>query len=308
MDIKAKLHEWLDGAYYVGIVENAADVIRNPEHNKSLNIHWIDLGAHNGSWFADPFILKADENTITLLVEEYEYCTCRGILSEILVDRKNYKLLNIQTILRLDTHLSFPYIIKNKDLVYIMPENCQGNEVAIYSFDNCGMLQHDKVLLEGKYVDTQVFCINNKWYAFAVKIDKEGPDATKRLYVYEADSLNDDFQEVQCINNIRKEERGAGLIFEFNGHILRPAQVCEGGYGKGVILYEIKKEKGVFAETEYARFMANPAQKNGLCFHTFSVYDNLIAVDGFDHKHRWLGKINPFIYKIKNIINKIVYR
>lgn len=306
MSINARLHEWFDGAYYVGIVENANDVIRNPKYYASLDIHWLDLGTHVGSWFADPFILKADENTITLLVEEYEYTACKGILSEVQVDRRTYKLLNVRPLLRQDTHLSFPYFITVDDQVKVVPESGQRNEVAIYKYDDEGCLQRQRVLIDSKCLDTQIFKIGDKWYAFATKATGEGLASTRQLYIYEADSFSGNFREIQCFVNTKNEERGAGLMFEYDGHILRPAQVCEGGYGKGVILYDVKHENGKFVETEYARFMADPKRKNGLCLHTFSVYENLIAVDGFDYKYRWIGKINPVIYKIKNCINKIV--
>lgn len=308
MNYKAKLHKLIDGAYYVGIVENAYDVISNPKRYSSLDIHWIKLGGHKNTWFADPFILKADEKTITMLVEEFEYSTGKGILSELLIDRQNYTLLNVRTILRQDTHLSFPYFINDRGKVYIVPESGQKNEAALYAFDDEGMLQRQKLLIEGQLLDTQICKIGDKWYAFAVKSTEEGLDATKRLFVYEADSLLGEYKEIQCIVNSKNEERGAGLIIEHDGHLLRPAQVCEGGYGKGVILYEMKLENGQFIETEYARFMANPKQKNGLCLHTFSVYGNLIAVDGSDYLLRCFEKINPFIYRMKSIYNKIARR
>lgn len=302
MNFFAKLHEWIDGAYVVGFVENASEVIGNPAKFKLRDIHWIDLGAHKDTWFADPFILSADEKTITLLVEEYEYSTCKGFLSEIIVDRRTYKLLNVRTILKHETHLSFPYIIKDNGVVHIVPESFKKKEVALYSFNSLGKLQQEKVLLEGKFVDTQLLQRENKWYAFTVKVTGEGLDATKRLYVYESDSLYGEFKEIQCIVNSRKEERGAGSFFEYNGRLLRPAQICEGGYGKGVVLYEMKFVNGQFVETEYARFIANPKLKYGICFHTFNVYGDLIAVDGFDYKIRITGLINPTIVKIKSIL------
>ena len=308
MSLIAKLHKLVDGAYFVGIVDNANNVLSNSELHIKLDIRWIDMGAHVDTWFADPFILKADERTITLLVEEYEYTTCKGILSEILIDRKSYKLLNVRPILRQVTHLSYPYFVKENGSLFIVPESGQRNEAAIYQFDGDGYLQRQKKLIEGRCLDTQICKVGDKWYAFAVKATDEGLDATKKLYIYEADSLDGEYKEIQQIINPKNEERGAGLMFENNGHLLRPAQVCEGGYGKGVILYELTLENGKFVETEYARFMANPKQKNGLCLHTFSVYEDLIAVDGFDYKYRWIGKANPTIYKIKNLINKIVHK
>lgn len=300
-NIKVKLHKWFDGAYYVGVVENADAVLAHLGKDCQLHINWINLKNYKGGWFADPFILNANDKTITLLVEEYEYTTNKGILSEIVVDRKDFSLLSVRPILKQDTHLSYPYYIFDNGKLLITPESAKRNEVGVYSFSEKGQLELEKCIIDDALLDTQLAKINGKFYAFGVKETSEGLDATKKLYIYQSDNLYGPYMEIQQIINTKNEERGAGLIFECANRLIRPAQNCNNGYGKGVILYELILRNGKFTEIELARFDANPLSKNGLCLHTFNVYKNLIAVDGLDYKCRLFARIMPLMYKFKAI-------
>ena len=72
----------------------------------------IKVVKHNykDGWFADPFILDVDENYICLLVEELYYPTGKGRISKLTIQRKNNRLLKVEPILQLSSHLSFPAI------------------------------------------------------------------------------------------------------------------------------------------------------------------------------------------------------
>lgn len=133
---------------------------------------------------------------------------------------------------------------------------------------------------------------------------------TKLLEVYGSKSLFTPYTLLQTIEKPRCEGRGAGPVFTLSdGRIIRPAQNCEGGYGKGLIFFEITRNNdGSFSEKEILRIDADPKMKYGLCLHTFSPYGNLVAVDGFDFKCRAIASVAPAIYKCKSLINKLIGR
>lgn len=264
---------------------------------REIQINWVNTNGYKGGWFADPFIIDLDDNVITILAEEFRYDLGRGLISKLIINRSNYSLLEVEPFLSQDTHLSFPYPIKYEGKLYICPESNERKEVALYQYGSEKGCEKIESILKGRMVDTQIVCIDNSWYAFTVKITGKGLEDTCNLQVYQSDSLFGPYSLLQTINNSKREERGAGQTIEFDGHIIRPAQICEGGYGKGVVFYELKKEEGLFTEIEIGRINVNPLKQNGLCFHTFSIYKDIAAVDGFDYKCRWLGKFAPFIYK-----------
>lgn len=59
-------------------------------------------------------------------------------------------------------------------------------------------------------------------------------------------------------------------------------------------------------QQQISKVSANPQYHNGLCLHTFSVFGNLAAVDGFDYPNRLIAKIAPPIYNIKRLMIKLL--
>jgi hypothetical protein len=96
--------------------------------------------------------------------------------------------------------------------------------------------------------------------------------------------------------------RNAGSLFMLNGKIIRPAQDCNGAYGKGLVFYEVSYTDGVFEMKELKRmYPQHTIYDQGM--HTFNVYDNLAVIDGRKFRKPFISKsllaINKFIKKIK---------
>lgn len=158
-------------------------------------------------------------------------------------------------------------------------------------------------------LDTQIVKIDNAYYAFTVEAVGGGLDDTRVVHVFKAPNLEGPYEHFQSIEKNGREGRGAGPIFTLeDGRIVRPAQNCEGGYGKGVILFELVLNDGKFVEREIWRINSDGSKHNGLCLHTFSPMGDIVAVDGFDYKNRALGRLAPKIYNMKNIIGKLIHR
>lgn len=302
--ISTLMHKWLDGAYCVGIMENSAsDIITN---KKVPEIHWVKADTDD-TWMADPFIIDSTKDKITLLVEEYVVAENKGRLSKIVVDRKTYKVIEKETILTLPTHLSFPLPVEIGGKTYICPESNGSGNISFYEFD--GDKCRDEIIIKSrKSVDTQIVRNGGGYFLFTVPVQGKGMEDTKTVEIYRADTPTGPYELIQTWEKDRCEGRGAGPIFRLkDGRTIRPAQNCEGGYGKGVIFFDLKYENGKFTETEIFRIDANGANPNGLCFHTFSPWkEELVAVDGFDYKSRCLARIAPVMYKCKSLINKIL--
>lgn len=218
-----QIHRYLDGAYHIGFVENWD--LEQPEKTYS-NTKWLNTSTYRGGWFADPFIISADDNYITLLVEEFRYDTGKGRLSKIQVQRDGYKLLKVEPILDISTHLSYPHPISQNGELFICPENCAANEVSIYKFDGNNL--YDKIkILDGRYVDTQIIEHDGTFYAFTTITEKNGGSST--LEIFNAPKLTGPYTHSQTINNPENEERGAGPIFKYKDRLIRPTQNCRGG-------------------------------------------------------------------------------
>lgn len=299
---KTKIRRYLDGSYFVGIVENWN--LENLD-NYSSRIRWINTDGYNAGWFADPFIINVDQSTITLLVEEYLFETRKGRLSLIKVSRNDYTLFEVKPVLELSTHLSYPHPIVCDGMMYVCPENCAAKEVAIYEFDGNSLIEKVEILSKG-YVDTQIFHLEDKFYAFTSETFPQLNGGSNILEIFVSDKLNGPYTYFQTINNHSIEERGAGIIFKYQDFIVRPTQDCNERYGSGVIFKALKLIDGRFVQSEIGRIKAKKQYKNGLCFHTFSVYDSMAAVDGFDYPIRFIGRLAPILYGIKSKLLKLI--
>lgn len=89
------------------------------QSGKLPKIHWLKH-QYKDRFFADPFILKADESIVEVLVEEYEFkANSKGIIVKLVVDRNSARLINRIELLKLDTHLSYPFIERGEGYIYI---------------------------------------------------------------------------------------------------------------------------------------------------------------------------------------------
>ena len=121
----------MQGVWNIGFVENTLDGVIAGE---PLKIRWLNHKCKD-RWFADPFILDVTEDKIYVLVEEYYYPHKRGRLAMLTIDRASNTLLKADTILELDSHLSFPAIIRRDGKILVYPENFKGGGQKLYELD-----------------------------------------------------------------------------------------------------------------------------------------------------------------------------
>ena len=72
-------------------------------------IKWM-RGKHQDGWFADPFVLKVTDTSISLLAEEFRYKTGKGRIVRLDIDRETLTLETVTPLID-GCHLSFPFII-----------------------------------------------------------------------------------------------------------------------------------------------------------------------------------------------------
>lgn len=120
--------------YNIGFsITSKEEMIKNKCISK---IHWMKHEYHD-RFFADPFILDVTDEYIKVLVEEcsFENLHHAGIISELWVDRKTYKLKQRFELLKMKTHLSYPAIIREEGKVYVYPESNESGVLSLYEYD-----------------------------------------------------------------------------------------------------------------------------------------------------------------------------
>src|SRR5258708_3806958 len=113
---------------------NIAEIIRNKDHN--LFYTWLKIDAPD-RFYADPFILKAADEHIHILFEDFSANDRYGKIALTTVDKLFNPVFN-KIILDSGSHLSYPYIFKENNKVYVLPEAAESGVVSCYEFDFAG--------------------------------------------------------------------------------------------------------------------------------------------------------------------------
>lgn len=293
--LKRFLPEPLKNAYYIGFLKETEMSL--PVVERYTKVRWLDVRKFkNEGWFADPFIFSVNDNIIELFTEEMIYKTGLGIIVYLKVNINSCEILEKHTMLQLDSHLSFPIYIHDNGKLYVYPENYQSGSLRIYEFDEqTKSLVCPRIIINAPLLDTQIVKLEGLYYAFGVQFQTGLQKDTQKLYVYQADALLEDYKLVQVIENSKCEERGAGLIYKEDCRLIRPAQCCEGGYGKEVILYDLKKNRTGFEEKEIGRVIPDRKASNGNILHTYNRKGGWVVIDGWRYKYpriaSWYKKI-----------------
>ncbi len=284
--------------YELGLIK-LTDERKLTDKNLINQVQWVK-GCPKTSWFADPFIYKITDTEIYIFAEEWIYSLGRGILSLVVVDKASYQYIRHKELLRLDTHLSWPYIIRENGKIFVVPENNESGKTRQYCYDELKEeLVFDKVLADMPFVDPIFYTQDKQNYcsaSFGVDLDN--------CFVYETNQdrivQNDTAREVVFPEKIA---RAAGDYFDYKGKRYRANQIGNYFYGEGVVLFEQQKSGRL---QEVVRFFHPKGGFRSYGIHTFNLYDNYIVIDG-SQVPSLKGKIAFFIlvalWKGKKLFN-----
>ncbi len=265
---------------------------------------WLTIDDQDTS-IADPFILEDGRGNLLLAYEDFSMTDpCRYGILRLKTLNANLEPLDDKVLLDVKKHLSYPAFFSDNNTLYIIPESRHCNEVAGYEFDPTQKNILNKKIIFGNIplLDPTLLKYNNKYWLFATYGDRKHEHS--KLYIYFADTLNGPYTP-HPKNPVRqglKGTRPAGNFICIDNHIYRPAQNCEGYYGKSLVINKINKlSETEFEETQHMEITAPPRAKYNAGIHTLSISGNFIAIDGI-----WL-KFAP-LTKLKTKLKKITKR
>ena len=276
----------MQGVWNIGFVENTLDDVID---GKSLKIRWLNHECKD-RWFADPFILDVTDDKIYVLVEEYYYPHKRGRLAMLTVDRASNSLIKADTILELDSHLSFPAIIRREGKILVYPENYKGGGQKIYELD-----LEKPALVNGKQISDALLTDAVYTELFGKKqiysTESSNPNEST-LGVYEIDESGK-YVKVKDYHFPERIARNAGDWFEYKGKKYRPALECNFEYGHAISFQQIEESPdGLTFKELWRKTSPHPTMK--VAFHTFNMYKGVMVVDCRGYRYRALAGIINF--------------
>jgi hypothetical protein len=280
----------------VGVIERPiSDFLE--QDAQQFQIDWFPKKGKR-TYFADPFAVETAEG-IDVLFEEYDY---KNALGKISVKKYEKTESNHSVAYEIDSHLSYPYIVKNQNITYCIPENALSDKISIHKYSHTNQkLENEHVILDKiAGVDPTIFQHENRWWLFITKKAK----SNTHLYVYYSDQLDGSYLP-HLMNPVKmdiRNTRPAGTPFTHNNALYRPAQDCSTTYGARIIINKITHlSPSEFKEEEVKSIepYTNSRYKKGI--HTIAAAGNYTVIDGKRHTFNSLN----FKRQLKRKLGKI---
>ena len=255
-----------------------------------LNVRWMKHD-YRDRWFADPFIINEDDDTFTILAEEYMRDDRKARIAKLIVTKEDCRLLNNEAVLNLNTHLSFPNFIDVNGTTFVYPENGGSGHTSFYELGSPLRLVGELSPLP--LADAVIQEIENRYYLlFTLGEECNG----NRLMVYASDTTLGSFKPLQEVTFSDNVARRAGRMFKIGNRLISPAQICNNRYGEGVCLQEVNVVGDKLSFTEVKRlYPTSKEYPSGL--HTYNVFSNHVVIDGYRFKY---PKLSSLYFKLRN--------
>lgn len=270
-----------DGLVNEQLLYKQYKVIKNPYKNK---------------WFADPFILCSNKDSAELLVEEFDYDIGRGRIAKLVIDKEKNTIADCKILLDLPSHLSFPAIYRINETIYVVPENSASGSSTLYKYDT-----HESKLIkiqqvsELPLVDSVFLKSEDGSYVFATQMPN--PNGCV-LRCFKCDSIKGPYTHFKDFCFSSNIGRMGGAFIESENTYIRPAQNCNGDYGKSIIFQKVSLGNNIEFDT---LFELKPKEFKYQGIHTFNVFNDIAVIDLKKYDHPYLYSIRCFIKRIMNI-------
>ncbi len=208
-------------------------------YRKGRNRNWLLVKNPKGGWAADPFLFEYN-GEIYLFAEIMSYQTGKGYIGY--CKYNGQKFGQWKSAIKEAWHLSYPDVFEWNGKIYMLPEQYQSGEIALYE---CVQFPSKWKRLSplkdnGQYVDSTVLFQNDRAWLFTMRMnpEKHSEGELLRAELFSPEKLGK-FKVIDKAGGLYK--RPGGYFFMRNDKVYRVAQNCNGGYGRGLIFYLVEK-------------------------------------------------------------------
>ena len=293
--------------WIVGIVKQPIfEFIKKPNKKEII---WL-YPENSYQFIADPFGIWKN-NKLYLFVEFLDYRYKKGRIDCIVFD-KNFKKISSHNVLKNKSHLSYPFIIKDEDKIYMIPESSKSGKTFIYESVDFPIKwkKIKEVIPNTPMIDTSVIKYQNKWWMFYSLPGKNGR-ALKELHVAYSNSLlgNWKMHNNNPVSNDIELSRPGGRPFILDNLIHLPVQDSRQTYGGQINIIKLSKlTPKAFKAIKIKTIKPNLHGKYSDGLHTLTGCEGVTLIDckkkDFSSSRRWIDwqrKIGRFIPLIRNI-------
>ncbi len=239
------------------------------------------LRAGSREHFADPFVFEGGGEAY-LFFERYDETVDRASIAYVRLDGATAASCPIP-VLAPGYHVSYPFVFRQGDDVFMIPESLATEAVALYraaDFPERWVLE--QTLLHGVCaVDATLLEQDERLWLF-VNVAERGASINDELHLYSSTSLAGPWMshpENPIVSDVRSA-RPAGRFFRHGGHLIRPAQDCSRSYGRALVFNRVDiLTADDYKETPIARIERN-WYRGVVGTHTYNSSERFETIDG----------------------------
>lgn len=261
----------------IGIADQPiAAVIRE---RRLAPVRWIE-GQPDDRFYADPFPLRQDGEALEILVESAPFATAVGHLALLRLSPA-LRLEREEPVLETPHHLSYPFVLRLEEGVFVVPESWEANRLSAHRFGPDGRLARDSDLVTGRaIVDGTLVRHERRWWLFCC--DRRDDDTTN-LHLFHAEHWHGPWLP-HAMNPVKtdvRSSRPAGAMVAVEGQLWRPAQDCALRYGNAIAMNRVVEldERRFREETAFV-LRPDPQGPYPDGLHTISGIGDVTVVDG----------------------------
>jgi hypothetical protein len=239
-------------------------------------------------FWADPFPIQF-EGRYYIFFEDFGNDIGKACISVIEVDEE--RIINGPTeVLKLDCHLSYPFVFEWQGEYYMIPETGDKNVVELYRSSSFPYSwERTKTLLEAKCpLDATLVEVSDTWWMF-VNIQQENVAINwDELHIYYAESPLGPWKP-HALNPVMSDVRSArpaGRLFTSNHVLYRPSQDSSQGYGYAMTVNRITR----LTPTEYSEVPVGKIlpdwDREIRGVHTLNVMGDITVIDCLTKRNR----------------------
>jgi hypothetical protein len=279
--------------WVIGLISGDIREIIRTKNFRQDDIKWILPGSAE-RFYADPFVLNREKGKITIIYEDFSIDEHYGNISVMTLNDK-YEIIDTKVLLDTGIHVSFPYVFKENNKIFVFPESVRHGSISCYEY-NAGrksLICRGEIMKAPLY-DPAIVKLNDKYWLFGSEFESR---REYKLHVFHSEKLTGPYIPLRG-NPVRSGlngVRGAGSFIEVDGDIYRPAQNCEKEYGESITINRLKVlDEHYFSEEPYMTISVSrksQEQNNIHNIHTINFSGDIIVVDGmkwtFSLKEQW---------------------
>lgn len=276
--------------YTIGIFEDSlVDIIRDKK--KEFPVDWLELEHYNMS-IADPFLFDDGNDEVKILAELFTTGKEDGKIC-LITYNKTTGFSNPEIVLENDGHLSYPFIYKAEEKMYVILTELNGG-IYMYEFDReQRKLVNKKGICDKPLLDATLLKADDKFWLFGTVVDSGKSD---NLHIYYADKVDGPYKSHPG-NPVKLHLNGsrpAGNFIHVNGEIYKPSQNCSNYYGESIAFNKIiKLNEKEYEFEEYMTLKADSKGKYKFGIHTINSSGKFVVIDG------QRGHFQPFLQVIR---------